>query len=119
VTRVADRSRPDAREAVDRPGWLARNPGCLITHTQLLECVWDLKDTKNNYVRVYLSVVCRKLEPDPGHPRHFLTERCSGVGRDSNEPPPLPTTAPSTTLAGSRSAGGCGSHSLPERGGAS
>jgi two-component system, OmpR family, KDP operon response regulator KdpE len=59
--------------------FLARNPGRLITREELLEQVWGLRDTKNNYVRVYLSAIRRKLEPSPARPRYFLTEPGSGV----------------------------------------
>jgi two-component system KDP operon response regulator KdpE len=66
---------------------LARNPGRLITQGQLLEHVWGLKDTKNNYVRVYLSAIRRKLEPDPARPRYFLTEPGSGIRFEPGESP--------------------------------
>jgi two-component system, OmpR family, KDP operon response regulator KdpE len=69
-------------------GLLARHPGRLVTPTQLLEHVWGLKDTKNNYVRVYLAAIRRKLEPDPAHPRYFVTEPRSGVRFDPGEPCP-------------------------------
>lgn len=59
--------------------FLARNPGRLVTHSQLLEHVWGLTNTKNNYVRVYLAAIRRKLEPDPAHPRYFLTEPRAGI----------------------------------------
>jgi two-component system, OmpR family, KDP operon response regulator KdpE len=68
--------------------FLARNPGRLITHGQLLERVWGLTDTKNNYVRVHLAAIRRKLEPDPTHPRYFLTEPRSGIRFDPGETPP-------------------------------
>src|SRR5579871_1846829 len=58
---------------------LARNPGRLITHRQLLKEVWGLTDTKTNYVRVLMVAVRRKLEPDPSHPRYFVTEPRSGL----------------------------------------
>jgi two-component system, OmpR family, KDP operon response regulator KdpE len=58
---------------------LVRNPGRLITHAQLLESIWGLKDISNNYVRVFLVTIRRKLEPDPAHPRYFITEAGSGV----------------------------------------
>ena len=58
---------------------LARNPGRLITQRQLLEDVWGLTDTKTNYVRVLMVAVRRKLEPDPAHPRYFITEPRSGL----------------------------------------
>ena len=56
-----------------------RNPGRLITQRQLLEQVWGLTDTKTNYVRVLMVAVRRKLEPDPAHPRYFITEPGSGL----------------------------------------
>jgi two-component system, OmpR family, KDP operon response regulator KdpE len=53
---------------------LARNPGCLVTHRQLLADVWGLTDTSgNNYIRVFLVSIRRKLEPDPARPRYFVT----------------------------------------------
>jgi two-component system, OmpR family, KDP operon response regulator KdpE len=58
---------------------LARNPGRLITQRQLLEKVWGLTDVKTNYVRVFMVSIRRKLEPDPAHPRYFLTEPGSGL----------------------------------------
>jgi two-component system KDP operon response regulator KdpE len=58
---------------------LARNPGRLVTQRQLLEQVWGLKDMKTNYVRVFMVAIRRKLEPDPAHPRYFVTEPGSGI----------------------------------------
>jgi two-component system KDP operon response regulator KdpE len=58
---------------------LARHPGRLITQHQLLEEVWGLKDTKTNYLRVFMVAIRRKLEPDPAHPRYFVTEPGSGI----------------------------------------
>jgi two-component system, OmpR family, KDP operon response regulator KdpE len=59
---------------------LARNPGCLITQRQMLAEVWGKTDVvSNNYVRVFLVAIRRKLEPDPAHPRYFITERGCGV----------------------------------------
>jgi two-component system KDP operon response regulator KdpE len=58
---------------------LARNPGRLISQRQLLEEVWGLKDTKTNYLRVFMVAIRRKLEPDPAHPRYFITEPGAGI----------------------------------------
>jgi two-component system KDP operon response regulator KdpE len=58
---------------------LARNAGKLVTQRQLLEKVWGLRNTKTNYVRVFLVTIRRKLEPDPVHPRYFITEPGSGI----------------------------------------
>ena len=59
---------------------LARHPGCLITQRQLLAEVWGKTDVaSSNYVRVFMVSIRRKLEPDPAHPRYFITEPGSGV----------------------------------------
>jgi len=58
---------------------LARNHGRLVTQRQLLEKVWGLKDAKSGVVRVFLATIRRKLEPDPAHPRYFVTEPGSGI----------------------------------------
>jgi two-component system KDP operon response regulator KdpE len=58
---------------------LARNPGRLITQRQLLEEVWGLRDTKTNYLRVFMVAIRRKFEPDPANPRYFITEPGSGI----------------------------------------
>lgn len=54
---------------------LARRPGKLITKGELLEQVWGPQFVKEtHYLRVYMSQLRRKLEPDPAHPRHLMTE---------------------------------------------
>ncbi|HEY2333069.1 MAG TPA: response regulator [Acidimicrobiales bacterium] len=54
---------------------LTRNAGRLVTHRQLLQEVWGpAYGRETNYLRVYLAAIRRKLEPDPSHPRYFLTE---------------------------------------------
>ncbi len=58
---------------------LVRQPGTLISHRQLMEEVWGLKDTKTNYVRVFMVALRRKLEPDPSHPRYLITEPGAGL----------------------------------------
>ena len=58
---------------------LARNPGKLVTQRQMLEQVWGLEDIKTNYVRVFMVAIRKKLEPDPAHPRYFITEPGSGL----------------------------------------
>jgi two-component system, OmpR family, KDP operon response regulator KdpE len=70
-----------AAQRVIRDGQLlVRNPGCLITHRQLLTDVWGVTDsTDSNYVRVFLVSIRRKLEPDPAHPRYFITEPGCGL----------------------------------------
>ena len=54
---------------------LVRNSGRLVGQTQLLQEVWGpAYRTETNYLRVYLAQLRRKLEADPSHPRHFITE---------------------------------------------
>ena len=54
---------------------LARTPGRLVGHRQLLHEVWGPGyDEQTQYLRVYISALRRKLEPDPATPAHLLTE---------------------------------------------
>ncbi|MEU7831870.1 response regulator [Nonomuraea sp. NPDC052129] len=54
---------------------LARNPGKLISQRQLLNEVWGSSYVKEtHYLRQYMAQLRRKLERDPGHPVHLLTE---------------------------------------------
>ncbi|MGW0604250.1 response regulator [Streptomyces sp. NPDC002644] len=54
---------------------LISNPGRLVSQKQLLQEVWGPTYTKEtNYLRVYMAQLRRKLEDDPSHPRHFITE---------------------------------------------
>jgi two-component system KDP operon response regulator KdpE len=54
---------------------LARHRGRLVTQTQLLRDVWGpTYHDETHYLRVYLSQLRRKLEPDPSHPRYLITE---------------------------------------------
>ncbi|SCK16015.1 response regulator [Streptomyces sp. WMMB 322] len=58
---------------------LVRNSGRLVTQRQLLRDVWGPNyETETNYLRVYMAQLRRKLEQDPAHPRHFITE--AGMG---------------------------------------
>ena len=54
---------------------LARNRGRLVTQKQLLTEVWGPEyGTETHYLRVYFAQLRRKLEPEPSHPRHLITE---------------------------------------------
>jgi two-component system KDP operon response regulator KdpE len=58
---------------------LVRNAGRLVSQQQLLREVWGpAYEQETNYLRVYLAQLRRKLEPDPSHPRHLITE--AGMG---------------------------------------
>jgi two-component system KDP operon response regulator KdpE len=54
---------------------LVRNPGKLISQRQMLAEVWGNKYVKEtNYLRQYMAQLRRKLERDPAHPEHLITE---------------------------------------------
>jgi two-component system KDP operon response regulator KdpE len=54
---------------------LVRNEGKLVGQRALLQQVWGPEyGTETNYLRVHVAHIRRKLEPDPAHPRYFLTE---------------------------------------------
>ncbi|MCO5310500.1 MAG: response regulator transcription factor [Austwickia sp.] len=54
---------------------LARDPGHLVTHAELLGAVWGPSYRReSNYLRVFANQLRRKLEPEPSAPVHLLTE---------------------------------------------
>jgi two-component system, OmpR family, KDP operon response regulator KdpE len=67
---------------------LLRHPGKLLTQRQLLTEVWGpgYADAPGN-LRLYMTQLRRKLEPDPARPRYLLTE--PGMGY-RYQPKPAP-----------------------------
>jgi two-component system KDP operon response regulator KdpE len=58
---------------------LLRNPGRLVTRETLLTEVWGPQyTTDTGYLRLYLSQLRKKLEPEPSIPRYLVTE--AGMG---------------------------------------
>ena len=58
---------------------LVRQPGRLVGQRQLLQQVWGPTYVEQtHYLRQYMKTLRRKLEPDPGRPRHLVTE--TGMG---------------------------------------
>lgn len=58
---------------------LMRNAGRLVTYDQLLQEVWGPGYGKEtNYLRVFMTQIRQKLEPDHARPRYFITE--PGIG---------------------------------------
>jgi two-component system KDP operon response regulator KdpE len=54
---------------------LVRHPDRLVTHDDLLRSVWgEGVVDRSGFLRVHVAAIRRKLEPDPHHPRFFLTE---------------------------------------------
>lgn len=58
---------------------LVENAGHILSHRQVLEKVWGWEYIDDvDYVRIYVSHLRQKIEPDSGAPRYILTE--PGVG---------------------------------------
>jgi two-component system KDP operon response regulator KdpE len=58
---------------------LARQPGRVLTHRQLLRDVWGGSAVEQSHtLRVHIATLRRKLERDPAQPRWLVTE--AGVG---------------------------------------
>lgn len=54
---------------------LARNVGKMVSQHKLLADVWgDGYEGQSQYLRVYFASLRRKLEVDPAHPTHLITE---------------------------------------------
>lgn len=57
----------------------AVNQGRVLTHQYILKEVWGIgSQNETQYLRVFVAQLRKKLEKDPNHPHHFITE--SGVG---------------------------------------
>jgi len=62
---------------------LVRNAGRLVTRQALLQEIWGSEHvTDTGYLRLYLSQLRKKLEPDPAAPRYLLTEPGMGYRFD-------------------------------------
>lgn len=64
---------------------LIQHAGRVVTHRQLLEAVWGPHSRQMQYLRVYMTHLRRKLEPDPLRPQLFETEIGVGYRLRSNE----------------------------------
>ena len=53
---------------------LARAPGKVVTHRQLLADVWGSEQVDQlHYLRIYMGHLRAKIERDPAEPRYLLT----------------------------------------------
>jgi two-component system, OmpR family, KDP operon response regulator KdpE len=56
-----------------------QNAGKVLTHHQILKSIWGASsEDEMQYLRVYISQLRRKIEPDPSNPQLLVTE--TGVG---------------------------------------
>lgn len=54
---------------------LIRNAGRLVTRQTILTTIWGTEHAEDTgYLRLYVSQLRRKLEDDPAHPVHLITE---------------------------------------------
>lgn len=59
--------------------FLAKHPGRVLTHKQILTAVWGPAHTEDTqYLRVYVGQLRQKIEHKPNDPQFLLTE--SGIG---------------------------------------
>jgi two-component system KDP operon response regulator KdpE len=55
--------------------YLLRHPGKVLTHRALLGAVWGGDYTEQNeYLRVFIGQLRKKIETDPANPKYILTE---------------------------------------------
>lgn len=57
---------------------LVRGNGRVVPQNEILKSVWGPRADQSHYLRIYVGQLRKKIEVDPAHPRHLLTE--PGVG---------------------------------------
>ena len=57
---------------------LVRNAGRIVSHRDLLQTAWGSDNYGEDVVRVYVSRLRAKIEPNPAQPRYIVTK--SGLG---------------------------------------
>jgi two-component system KDP operon response regulator KdpE len=66
--------------------YLLRHPGKVLTHRVLLGAVWGGDYTEQNeYLRVFIGQLRKKIEPDPANPKYILTEPWIGYRFDPGD----------------------------------
>lgn len=56
-----------------------KNEGRVLTHQYILKEIWGVgSQTETQYLRVFVGTLRKKIEENPNHPEHIITE--SGVG---------------------------------------
>jgi two-component system KDP operon response regulator KdpE len=55
--------------------YLVQNSGKVVTHRSLLHAVWgEYASEQDEYLRVLINRLRRKIEPAPRQPRYIVTE---------------------------------------------
>lgn len=56
-----------------------KNEGRVLTHQYILKNIWGVgSQTETQYLRVFVGTLRKKIEENPNHPKHIITE--NGVG---------------------------------------
>jgi len=72
---VADREVHLTPKEFDLLVYFVKHSGKVLTHRTLLAAIWGGNYVEQNeYLRVFVGNLRKKLEPDPAHPRYILTE---------------------------------------------
>lgn len=66
--------------------YLARHPGKVVTHRNLLASVWGVENTEQpEYLRVFIGQLRKKIEFDQASPKYLLTEPWIGYRFEPGE----------------------------------
>lgn len=66
--------------------YMAQHPRKVLTHRALLNAVWGANSVEQNeYLRVFVGQLRKKLEPDAGAPKYILTEPWVGYRFEPGE----------------------------------
>jgi two-component system KDP operon response regulator KdpE len=66
--------------------YLARHPGKVVTHRNLLSAIWGGQSTEQvEYLRVFVGQLRKKLEPETSSPRYIVTEPWVGYRFEPGE----------------------------------
>ena len=87
VVRAGDEIRLTPKE-FELLALLARHRGRILTHRAILRAIWGPHAGEQmDALWVLVRQVRRKIEPDPSHPRHLLSERWVGYRFESSAAP--------------------------------
>jgi two-component system, OmpR family, KDP operon response regulator KdpE len=66
--------------------YLLRHPGKVLTHHTLLAAIWGEDSVEQNeYLRVFIGQLRKKIEPNPATPKYILTEPWVGYRFDPGD----------------------------------
>jgi len=66
--------------------YMAQHPNKVLTHRAILNAVWGSNSVEQNeYLRVFVGQLRKKLEPDAGSPKYILTEPWVGYRFEPGE----------------------------------